>query len=142
MKKVSAAVIVKEGMILIARRSPQSRHQPGKWELPGGKVEQHETPEESLKRELYEEFGIEAEVGSFICSSTYTYTHGGIELAAYWVSHLSGEFVLHDHDEIRWVTPAEMGEYDFAPADIPIVQRLQSGECFSRALRSPRLHGL
>ncbi len=127
MKKVSAAVIAKEGMILIAKRSRESRHEPGKWELPGGKVERHETPEQSLKRELYEEFGIEVEVGRFICSSTYTYPHGRIELVAYRVSHLSGEFVLNDHEEIRWVAPAEMGEYDFAPADIPIVQRLQSG---------------
>lgn len=127
MKKVTAAVIEKSGAILIARRSRHSRHQPGMWELPGGKVERHETPEQSLRRELYEEFGIEAEVGSFICSSTYDYPHGRIELVAYRVSHLSGEFALNDHEEIRWVTPAEMAAYDFAPADIPIVRRLQSG---------------
>jgi 8-oxo-dGTP diphosphatase len=127
MKKVTAAVIEKEGMILIARRSGRSRHQPGKWELPGGKVERDETPEQSLRRELYEEFGIEAEVGSFICGSTFTYPHGPIELIAYRVRHLSGEFVLRDHEEIRWVTPPEMHDYDFAPADIPIVQRLQTG---------------
>jgi len=70
MVKVTAAIIEKDGKVLIARRRKGS-HLEGKWEFPGGKIEQKETPEECLKRELNEEFGIEAQIDEFICSNRY-----------------------------------------------------------------------
>lgn len=120
---VTAAIIEKEGKILIARRKKGWRFA-GKWEFPGGKIEPCETPEECLKRELREELGIEAEIGEFFCSSLYAYPHATVELLVYRAFHLSGEFELHDHEEIRWVTRQQLLQYDFPEADKVIIDKL------------------
>ncbi len=80
---------------------------------------------ECLRRELLEEFGIDTCVKDFIGKSLHSYSYGSIELLAYRVDHLSGEFKLNDHEEIKWITPEELGEYDLAEADKPIVEKLR-----------------
>lgn len=125
-RQVTAAVIVKDGKILIAQRREGSALA-GKWEFPGGKLEPGETPEQCLARELREELGIEARIGAFICASCFEYKHMPIELLAYRAEHVSGEFKLNDHARIEWVRPAELADYDFSSADIPVV-RLLAGE--------------
>ncbi len=124
MQKVTAAVIEREGKILIARRKGGDPLA-GKWEFPGGKVEAGETPEECLKRELREELGIETEIRSFLCSSRFAYRHMAVELLAYRTSYVSGEITLGEHDRIEWILPEELGNYDFSEADQPVVRRLQ-----------------
>ena len=121
MTTVTCAIIENNGKILIARRA-QDQKLAGKWEFPGGKVEDGESPEECLKRELEEEFGIQAEVGEFITSNTHHYDHISIELFAFHVKYISGDFTLTDHDIIEWVAPAELLNYDLAEADVPIAQ--------------------
>jgi 8-oxo-dGTP diphosphatase len=123
MLKVTAAVIEKDGKILIARRKAGDRLG-GKWEFPGGKLKMNETPEECLKRELREEFDIEARIGEFICSTRFRYLFVPLELLVYRAFHVSGNFTLLDHDEIAWVTPAELEKYDFVKADIRVVKKL------------------
>ena len=122
-RQVTAAVIEKDGKILIAQRRKGSALG-GKWEFPGGKIEPGETAEECLKRELKEEFEIESEIGEFIIASQFRYCLVPIELLAYRAKHLSGEFKVNEHEEIRWVLPSELGSYDFVPADKPIVKLL------------------
>ncbi|MCM8790418.1 MAG: 8-oxo-dGTP diphosphatase MutT [Candidatus Omnitrophica bacterium] len=122
--KVTAAVIEKDGRLLIARRKKTDRLG-GKWEFPGGKIRPGETPEQCLKRELKEEFGIEAEVGEFLCSSRFTYLCVPLELFVYKAQHICGDFVPTDHDEIRWVLPTELSAYDFAKADMMVVEKLK-----------------
>ena len=121
---VAAAIIEKEGRILIAKRKEGWRHA-GKWEFPGGTVEQDETPETCLHRELREELGIEAEVGELYCGVTHAYCYATIQLLVYRARHVSGEFTLVDHDELRWVLPADLSQYEFPEADNPVVERLQ-----------------
>jgi 8-oxo-dGTP diphosphatase len=123
---VTAAIIEREGTILIARRKKGDR-QADMWEFPGGKIEEGETPEVCLRRELQEEFGIDVVVGGLVGRSTHQYPHGEIDLLAYRVTHLSGDFQLHDHEEIRWVLPADLPSHDFSAADIPIVKLLLEG---------------
>ena len=123
MVKVTAAVIELDGKVLIAKRS-KGRFA-GKWEFPGGKVEPNETPEECLERELREELGIETRVERLICSSPYDYGGLMIELLAYRVCWLEGEIKPNEHEEIRWVSPGELNEYDFPEADIPIIGKLR-----------------
>jgi 8-oxo-dGTP diphosphatase len=123
MIKVTAAVIEKDGQILIAKRK-RGDHFEHKWEFPGGKIRAGESPEECLKRELREELGIETRVGEFVCSSRCDYGHISIELLAYRVSHVSGEFQLNDHETIAWVSPEDLETYDFPEADIPVIKRL------------------
>jgi 8-oxo-dGTP diphosphatase len=123
---VTAAVLEKDGRVLIARRKRGGRLA-DKWEFPGGKLEDGETPKECLRRELREELNIDVAVGGFVGRSCHRYPHGEIELLAYRVVHLSGEFQLHDHKEIRWVLPADLPSHDFSAADIPIVKLLLEG---------------
>ena len=123
--KVVAAVIEKDGRVLIAKRQ-QGDMLAGKWEFPGGKIDPGETAEEALKRELREELNIETEVADFICSSLYDYEHLSVELLAYRVKHISGDITPHVHDEVRWVLPDDLCSYDFPAANIEIVRRLSS----------------
>jgi 8-oxo-dGTP diphosphatase len=122
-RQVAAAVIGRDGKILIARRK-RSDTMGGYWEFPGGKVEPGETPEMCLKRELKEEFGIDAEIGPFFASSVFTYYRIPIELVVYSVERFSGEINVNDHEEARWVTPGELCGYDFVSPDRPVVEKL------------------
>jgi 8-oxo-dGTP diphosphatase len=123
MQIVTAAVMKKDGRILIAQRR-RGDHQQYKWELPGGKLESHETPEECLRRELREEFGIETEIGEFVGSSDCHYRHTSIRLMAFRAYHISGELNILDHETIQWVLPSELVDFDFSEADKPIIQQL------------------
>lgn len=123
MIKVSAAIIERNGKILIARRKKGSPLEQ-KWEFPGGKVEPDETPEECLKRELSEELGIEADIGEFICAGKHSYSHMSIELSAYKVSSFTGNISLNCHDEIKWILPSELKDYEFPEANALILRKL------------------
>ena len=123
---VAAAILVENGRVLLARRPPGDRLA-GRWELPGGKLEPGESPEDCLARELAEERGIEASVGSLFAKSTYRYPHATIQLIAFWVDTWSGEPVLRAHDSYVWSDPRDLGELLLAPADIPILARLCDG---------------
>ena len=116
---VAAAIFTKGEKVLACRRAPH-KSSAGFWEFPGGKVEENETDEESLKRELYEEFGITVTVKNHLVNSFYKYEKINVNLKAYLVDHLSGDFILRDHDAINWIDSKEFGKYEFAPADIPI----------------------
>ena len=121
---VTAGVIEKDGLILIGKRKRGKRFA-GNWEFPGGTLEKGETPEQCLKRELQEELSIEVEVGELFCSSIFAYTpEWTVKLLAYRVTLISGVFNLNDHDEILWVKPADLVNYNFPEADKPIVEKL------------------
>jgi 8-oxo-dGTP diphosphatase len=125
--KVTAAILVKDSNIIIAKRGPDDRLA-NKWEFPGGKVEIDETPEQCLKREMKEEFDIDVSVGEYLGSSVYHYDHISIELLAYRAYWEDGEIDLKDHDEFKWISLKQLSEFDFAPADLVFVEKLQKGE--------------
>lgn len=130
MKRVTAAVIEREGKVLLARRS-RSGSAGGKWEFPGGGIEPGETPEQCLARELHEELGIESRVGEFIASSRVSFGRSSLELLAYRVLSFSGDVRTVVHDEVRWVSPGDLSSYDLAEADrllLPKVFGLSSGQ--------------
>lgn len=130
---VTAAIMSREGTYLIARRSKGSLK--GKWEFPGGQLEKEETLEECLARELQEEFKIEAKVRSFFGEGIWESGTKKVRLLAYYVEHISGEFQLSVHDEIKWVYPQEFDYYDFAPADTHITKKIQSRHSGSNSRR-------
>jgi 8-oxo-dGTP diphosphatase len=123
MVQVAAAVVFHEGKILIARRK-QGLTLSGKWEFPGGKIEENETMVQCLKRELREELGIEVSIDEFILASKHTYNFGDVELFAFKASLISGDLTLQDHSEIKWVLPSELMSYDFPEATIPICRQI------------------
>ena len=99
-----------------------------KWEFPGGKIRENETPEDCLTRELFEEFSIKTRTREPFHRNVHHYEKKSIELISFLVDYLSGEFVLRDHEEIRWVTRDELTSFDFADADLPIVEKLKRGD--------------
>ena len=125
--KVTAAIIEKDGRILIDQRNSKY-HLSGKWELPGGKIEVGETPEVCLARELKEEFDIDVSVGDFLGSNIQHYEHISIELMAYRTFCDGSQITPKGQKDYRWVAIDELTQYDFAPADRPIVDRLRRGE--------------
>ncbi|HEX3032612.1 MAG TPA: (deoxy)nucleoside triphosphate pyrophosphohydrolase, partial [Bacillota bacterium] len=118
-----AAILKQEGKVLIAQR-PKGDKLAGKWELPGGKVEAGETAEQCLCREMQEELNIQVQVQGFFASSDYHYENGSIRLLAYWAKLTGGEPIPLVHSQIRWAEPEHLLQFDFAPADIPIIEML------------------
>lgn len=121
---VTAAIIEKDGNILAARRGP-NQHLAGFWEFPGGKIEEGESHQQCLQRELNEEFSISCVIGDFLAESIYDYGHKIIQLFGYRVHHVTGSFYLKDHDKICWRPIEELSDLQWAPADIPLVEKLQ-----------------
>src|SRR5215831_1116816 len=122
-KKVIAALIIKDEKVLIACRTKDDINK-GKWEFPGGKQDQGELDEQTLTRELYEEFGIKADIGSYVCSSFFEYKSLNYEMKAYKVYNFTGSITLTEHSEIKWVSRNELPLYDMPDPDKPIVQEL------------------
>src|SRR5687768_6282514 len=94
---VVAGIIRKENKILIARRSSH-KSLGGKWEFPGGKIEQGENPKDALERELFEEFNITTTTREYFCSVEHDYQTFQIRLISFFSDYVAGEFTLIDHD--------------------------------------------
>lgn len=123
--KVVAAILQKEDKILIARKK-QGKPLAGYFEFPGGKIEEGETPEESLIRELMEEMNIKIAVKEYIGESVYDYGNNKvISLLGYTAEIIDGEIKLSDHDIYEWVTLEQINNYKIAPADIPLINKLK-----------------
>lgn len=119
--EVTGAIIVKDGKILGAKRG-SGKSLAGYWEFPGGKIEPGETAEQALYRELKEELHCEAEIGRHVTTTEHEYDFAIIVLSTYYCTLKDGEPQLTEHEEIRWMTGAEMLELEWAPADIPAVE--------------------
>lgn len=124
MKTVAVGIIRKDGNFLIAKRRLDSSGG-GKWEFPGGKVEDGETITACLRRELKEELGIDVEVGKFFAESLCEYYQGKFKLVAHEVDSFSGEIKALEHDEFCWVTPREMDRFKFVEGDMLFVAKLK-----------------
>lgn len=123
MRKIAAAIIEQDGRIFIARRAKDDPLQ-GLWEFPGGKLEEGETLEECLKRELFEELGIDAAIGKYFSSTTFTHKETVWELVFFKVTSYTGTITLYDHSEMAWVRPEELTSYRFPAPDEPIIELL------------------
>ncbi|WP_456403738.1 (deoxy)nucleoside triphosphate pyrophosphohydrolase [Hydrogenimonas sp.] len=124
MKIVTAAIIQKDNKVLLARRS-KNQNLAGYWEFPGGKLEEGETLQHCLERELFEELNVKSEVYEVIAESIYTYEKGTIKLIALNTKILDDSFQLIVHDNIEWVAIKDLLNFNLAPADVPIAKKLQ-----------------
>ena len=123
---VTAAILRNaSNQILIARRPP-GKNLAGYWEFPGGKIEENESPEESLKRELKEEMNITVEVGKRLGETTHAYDTFTVHLMFYETDLIFGEIQLKEHDRMSWVAAEELMDYPMAPADLPMIEKLSS----------------
>ncbi|NLI93257.1 MAG: (deoxy)nucleoside triphosphate pyrophosphohydrolase [Peptococcaceae bacterium] len=123
MKQVAAAIFLEGNKVFIAKRSIYDSL-PGKWEFPGGKLEQDETPEQCLHREMIEEFGVPIRIERYYAKSIFEHKGQTMELLGYLASMLQDDICLNVHDEGKWVEIKDLPFYDFASADIPFVQKL------------------
>ena len=121
---VVAALIKKEGKVLIAKRATGDENTLGKWEFPGGKVELNESEECAIEREIRKEFETNIKTNKFIINNICEYPTKTIDLRLYECEYVSGEFKLHDHFQYAWVNIENLLDYDLAPADIPLAQFL------------------
>lgn len=112
--RVLAAVVEREGRLLLARRPPGKRHA-GLWELPGGKFLPGETPLAAARRELAEELGVKvAAVGDLLLARP---DPGSVFIVEFYRVEMHGEPVALEHTELAWVLPEELAGYDLAPSD-------------------------
>lgn len=126
--KVAAALIVRDGRILIGQRKKADSHGL-KWEFPGGKVERGETSKDALARELEEELGIQAHIGPEVVRYSWSYPkRATILLMFYKVTEFGGEPQSLAFERIEWEVPERLPTYDFLDGDVDFVHRLASGE--------------
>ncbi len=123
--KVVGAVIIENNKILCAQRS-KSMSLPFLWEFPGGKIEQDESPEEALIRELKEEMNCVVEVAEKVTTTVHEYDFATIELTTYYTKIIEGDIQLTEHNQIKWLTRSELSSLEWAPADIPAVELIKN----------------
>lgn len=130
---VVAAVIEREGRILICQRRRSGRF-PLKWEFPGGKVEEGESPQAALARELQEELGVKAAIGRELYKTEYRYRAADTPFALIFFAAKFEEeaFKSDSFENTVWAPPHELQAYDFLEANCELISKLASGEISAR----------
>jgi 8-oxo-dGTP diphosphatase len=117
---VAAAVIIESGKVFAAQRDDQGETG-NLWEFPGGKLEQGESGEKAIVREIAEELQLQISVERYLMTVNHQYSSFMITMHAYLCSIHSGKLTLHEHVDYKWLEHRELKSLDWAPADKPIV---------------------
>lgn len=126
--KVVAAIIIDKGKVFCTQRG-YGEFKDG-WEFPGGKVEPGETNEEALKREIKEELNASISVDEFLHTIEYDYPEFHLTMHCYICSLLSDEIELREHEAAKWLSLKELGDLNWLPADVEVVNKLR--ECYTQ----------
>lgn len=122
---VVGAIIKSQSKVLCAQRSDKMSL-PGLWEFPGGKIEGEETHQEALKREINEELKMDIRASDQLFKKvTYDYDFGRVHLSAYRCELIKGTPILTEHQTVKWLEIDDLDKLSWAPADIPIVDKLK-----------------
>ena len=123
--EVVCAVIIKDDKIFITKRGSKGECA-FKWEFPGGKIENGETHEQALVREIFEELSSKIAVNDYINTVNYEYQTFKLTMHAYYCTLLEGSLSISEHLDAKWIYSSDLINYDFAPADKPIIEILMS----------------
>ena len=123
--KVVAAVIRDKNRIFATQRGYGDLK--GGWEFPGGKIEEGETPQEALKREIVEELDT---VGELIDTIEYDYPEFHLSMGCYWCSIVRGDLVLKEHEDARWLEKDELMDVEWLPADVELIEKLTKNKLY------------
>ena len=121
--KVVAAIIKKNDRIFATQRG-YGDFKDG-WEFPGGKVEEGETPEEALVREIKEELDADIRVGRLLDTVEYDYPGFHLSMKCFMCELISEEVILKEHEAARWLTRAELDTVDWLPADLSLIEKIK-----------------
>ncbi|KXT81501.1 Mutator mutT protein (7,8-dihydro-8-oxoguanine-triphosphatase) [Streptococcus sp. DD11] len=121
--QVVATAIEKDGKFFCAQR-PEGKSLGGYWEFPGGKLEEGESPERALVREIQEELNSTIEILSYINEAAYDYDFGTVIMKTYHARLISGNLELLEHQNSTWLAPNELKTLNWAPVDRPAVEIL------------------
>ena len=120
--RVVAAVILSEGKIFATQRGYGDFK--GGWEFPGGKIEDGETPEAALKREICEELDTDIAVGELIDTIEYDYPEFHLSMDCFWCEIISGKLVLKEHEAARWLDKENLYSVEWLPADVSLIEKI------------------
>ncbi|NVK86506.1 MAG: 8-oxo-dGTP diphosphatase MutT [Gammaproteobacteria bacterium] len=121
--KVVAAILCRNGKVLVAKR-PEHKHQGGKWEFPGGKVEPYEENLAALKRECLEEIGIHIQKANLFHSVSFNYPDQSVAIDFYLIDEFSGTASGLEEQEVKWVDLSSLNDLTFPAANQPVVDML------------------
>jgi 8-oxo-dGTP diphosphatase len=117
---VACAIIEQDGNVLAAQRS-ERMSLPLKWEFPGGKINDQESPEACLVREVMEELGLLVTVGRALPNASHAYNAFSVTLFPFLCTIAAGTLTLHEHKAVTWLPPDRLASLDWAAADLPII---------------------
>ena len=119
------AAVIRDGDKIFATQRGYGDFKGG-WEFPGGKIEEGETPQEALVREIKEELETEIIVGELIDTIEYDYPTFHLSMDCFWVEIVSGDLVLKEHKAAKWLTKAELESVNWLPADITLINKIRN----------------